>query len=605
MISPMIKYSFLIYHREYEDFLDDLCELGVVHIKERDLDVSEEIREKYQYIDRVDKAIQFLKVREKDHPVIGGHLYGKDVFEEIVELRSQSEGVMNKLNSLRKEIHELFPWGNFSPDMIDKLRKEGVIIRFFVCPVRKFEQEWKEQYTIEEINVHGGQKHFVVITREGEDVSIPAEEFIPSGRSLASLCKEKDGVKEEIGVIERRYEEMARMDLDALEDYKNELIQELEYEKANHNTSREADDKLMILEGWVPQEKVDKVNHFIENSGVACITSEPAEGEKIPVKLINNKFSQKFEKIGELYTLPDYKELDVTPFFAPFYALFFGFCLGDAGYGILLVTAAIIARFKVRKEFKPLAVLVSYLGMATILFGIISGVFFGILLYETNLPVYRDLSAMLAERGTDINMILFYLAIVLGAVQIIFGMILKAANETIQFGWKFAVGTYGWLTLILGSLLLYLVSVATGISMERLMPVMYTILVVSGIMILFLNNLYRNMLTNFGLGLWNTYNMATGLLGDLLSYIRLFALGISSAILGLVFNTMAVSMSGNIPVISIIIMVFILAFGHGINLFMSGLGSFVHPLRLTFVEFYKNAGFTGGGIKYSPFRKTN
>ena len=141
--------------------------------------------------------------------------------------------------------------------------------------------------------------------------------------------------------------------------------------------------------------------------------------------------------------------------------------------------------------------------------------------------------------------------------------------------------------------------------MESLMPAMYTVLVVSGIMILFLNNLYRNVLTNFGIGLWNTYNMGTGLLGDLLSYIRLFALGISSAILGLVFNTMALSMSGNIPVLSIIIMVFILAFGHSINLFMSGLGSFVHPLRLTFVEFYKNAGFSGGGTKYNPFRKIN
>jgi V/A-type H+/Na+-transporting ATPase subunit I len=112
-------------------------------------------------------------------------------------------------------------------------------------------------------------------------------------------------------------------------------------------------------------------------------------------------------------------------------------------------------------------------------------------------------------------------------------------------------------------------------------------------------------LTNFGLGLWNTYNMATGLLGDLLSYIRLFALGISSAILGFVFNSLAVSMSGSIPVVSAIVMVIILVFGHSINLFMSGLGAFVHPMRLTFVEFYKNAGFTGGGKKYNPFRKIN
>jgi F0F1-type ATP synthase membrane subunit c/vacuolar-type H+-ATPase subunit K len=103
---------------------------------------------------------------------------------------------------------------------------------------------------------------------------------------------------------------------------------------------------------------------------------------------------------------------------------------------------------------------------------------------------------------------------------------------------------------------------------------------------------------NVGIGIWNTYNMATGILGDLLSYIRLFALGIASAIMGFVFNSLAVEMSGSIPVLSAIIMVIILVIGHSINLFMSGLGAFVHPLRLTFVEFYKNAGYTGGGKKY-------
>jgi V/A-type H+/Na+-transporting ATPase subunit I len=108
---------------------------------------------------------------------------------------------------------------------------------------------------------------------------------------------------------------------------------------------------------------------------------------------------------------------------------------------------------------------------------------------------------------------------------------------------------------------------------------------------------------NVGVGLWTTYNMVTGILGDLLSYIRLFALGISSAIMGFVFNSLAVEMSGSIPVLSILIMIIILVIGHSINIFMSGLGAFVHPLRLTFVEFYKNAGFSGGGKQYNPFRK--
>ena len=605
MILPMTKYSLLVYHREYIDFLEKLRELGVVHILEKKVEISDEIRDQYQYLDSIDKTARFLSKLVTEPAQSDEQYDGKEVYEEVSRMQSQIDINKNKLNALKKAIAELQPWGSFSIDSIRKLREHGVIMKFFVSAVRKYDPGWEEQYTLERISSQGGQIYFVVILEEGQEVEIPAEEVKMPDRSLETLKENKIKLEKEIEAAESRFTHLANTALPELEKYKRSLIQDLEYNKAVYHTSQEADNRLMILEGWVPQESADQVNSFLDSTGAAFITSEPEEGEKIPVKLKNNKFSEKFEKIGELYSLPNYKELDVTPFFAPFYALFFGFCLGDIGYGILLVTAAMIARSRVRKELKPMAVLVSYLGMATILFGIISGVFFGILLYDTNLPVYSNISAMLAERDTDINMVLFYLAIVLGAIQIIFGMILKAVNETIQFGWKFAVGTYGWLTLIIGSLLVYLVSLVTGIPMESLMPAMYTVLVVSGIMILFLNNLYRNVLTNFGIGLWNTYNMGTGLLGDLLSYIRLFALGISSAILGLVFNTMALSMSGNIPVLSIIIMVFILAFGHSINLFMSGLGSFVHPLRLTFVEFYKNAGFTGGGKKYNPFRKIN
>jgi len=137
--------------------------------------------------------------------------------------------------------------------------------------------------------------------------------------------------------------------------------------------------------------------------------------------------------------------------------------------------------------------------------------------------------------------------------------------------------------------------------MESLKPFLYGILGIGGILVLFLNSPGKSIFLNFGLGLWNSYNMVTGVLGDLLSYIRLFALGISSAILGFVFNSLALSVSGS--VIGVFFMVIILVVGHGINLFMASLGSFVHPMRLTFVEFYKNSGFAGGGKKYSPFRK--
>jgi V/A-type H+-transporting ATPase subunit I len=232
---------------------------------------------------------------------------------------------------------------------------------------------------------------------------------------------------------------------------------------------------------------------------------------------------------------------------------------------------------------------------------LISGTAFGINLYETGLPGYSRMQELFVANGTDINSLLFALSLMLGGIQIIFGMVLKAANETVQFGFRYSLGTIGWIILLVGLAVVFGLNSYAGISMDVLRPWMYAVLAAGGILVLFLNTPGKNLLMNLGIGLWNSYNMVTGVMGDLLSYIRLFALGISSAILGFVFNSLALSVGTSI--IGIFFMVIILVVGHSINIFMSGLGSFVHPMRLTFVEFYKNAGFSGGGRKYQPFRK--
>lgn len=603
MIIPMKKYSFLVYHRDYDDFLLNLRDLGVVHLIEKQSDISDDIREQYQQIDRVDKVIRFLRKREvqASDKVISSN--GKNIFEEISEMQNRWEHNQQSLLTIQKEINEVLPWGDFSMDLLQKLKDNGVKIRFFVTHARKYDPEWEEQFPLQIINNTAGNIYFVIIERNNENFDIPAEEFRFPKHSLADLLTLKENILKEIRDIEGKFDEYAATALTALDNYKSSLIQNSEYHKAIYHTSLEAEERLMILEGWVPQHKEDEVNAFLDKSSVVYITSEPTSEEKVPILLKNKKFSKNFELIGELYSLPKYSELDLTPFFAPFYALFFGFCNGDAGYGILFVIASIIAARKVPKKFKPATSLVFYLGLATILFGIIGGTFFGISLYDTNLPVYSSLRQYFEAEGTDINNILFSLSLILGGIQILFGMILKAMNESIQFGWQVALGTIGWLILLIGSVIVFLIHKLAGIDMEVLKPVFYVIFGISGLLILFLNNLKRNIFMNFGVALWDSYNMVTGLVGDLLSYIRLFALGISSSILGFVFNSLAVSMSGSIPVLSVIIMLIILILGHSINMFMSSLGSFVHPMRLTFVEFYKNAGFSGGGKKYNPFKK--
>ncbi len=604
MIIPMQKFSFLVFHRDYEDFLDNVRKIGVVHLIEKQDAVSDEAQEKYELIRQIQSFVKLLVRREAGKTRTPEKQDGEVAYKTVTRLFAEVEEKFQQLTILEKEISYVRPWGDFSAATLEKLKAEDLFVHFYSVPNSRFNNQWFDTYPIEVISEHAGQTHFVLIQKGDEEPGIDAEEVRPPERPLSELIHYKKKLKEDLDELNAEIDHHAAHSLEAIKHYGYQVKESLDYQKAIENTEKQADDKVMLLEGWVPDERKEMLTAYLETANILYVSQQPEQEEEIPILLKNKKFARKFEMLGDLYSLPKYNELDLTPFFAPFYMLFFGFCLGDAGYGILMAIAALFMKKKtVKKEIKQIMGLIFYLGVSTFFFGIISGVFFGIPLFETGLPVYRDLAARFDHQDTDINMLLFYLSLALGAVQIIFGMFIKAANEIRQFGWKHAVGTMGWVLLITGGIVLYGISSLAGIPTEAMSPAFHILLVVSGVMILLLNNMNRNILMNFGIGLWNTYNMVTGILGDLLSYIRLFALGISSAILGFVFNSLAVEMSGNIPVLSILIMIVILVAGHGINLFMSGLGAFVHPMRLTFVEFYKNAGFTGGGKQYNPFRK--
>lgn len=603
MIEPMIKYSFLVYHQDYEVFLEDLRQLGLVHIIEKQKNLSTAIQEKFDHINRVKSTLKSLIKREIKKAPASTNINGEEAYKEVSKAIRELESIQQQSNNIDKEIRQLKPWGYFSNKNINALIDNNINIRFYTATNKKYDENWRYKYPIEEIARYYGQVYFILVGDEELPEELPVEPVNRPEKSLKDLMAEKERLTASSEEINKRLDTYAAEALDAIDLYCRQLIEEVEYESALENTESSVEDKIRLLEGWITAKKEQALQAYLQSKAIPYIRKQAKKEDKPPIALRNNKFTKKFETLTELYSLPKYGELDMTPFFAPFYALFFGFCLGDAGYGALMAIAALVLKSKVPKAAKQAMSLVFYLGLTTILFGVISGTVFGVPLYDSNIPLYVALSEKLSAQNTDINNFLFNLSLVLGAIQIIFGLCLKAINETRQFGWKTAVGTMGWLTLIVGAVAIYGIGNYAAITPEKLKPFWYALLIVSGTMILLLNDMTRNVFKNFGLGLWNSYNMLTGLLGDLLSYIRLFALGISSAILGFVFNSLAIQMSGDIPVLNILIMVVILVIGHGINLFMSGIGAFVHPLRLTFVEFYKNAGFTGGGKKYNPFRK--
>ena len=194
------------------------------------------------------------------------------------------------------------------------------------------------------------------------------------------------------------------------------------------------------------------------------------------------------------------------------------------------------------------------------------------------------------------------LALLIGVFHICLAMTIKALLYTKRFGFKENISTWGWLLLILGGIVTAVLAMMGVLSEGATKITVIVIGVISALGIYIFNKPGRNPLINIGAGLWDTYNMATGILGDVLSYIRLYALGLAGGMLGGAFNNLGGMVLGTDPTWQWLPYVLILLFGHVLNLLMSCLGAFVHPLRLTFVEYFKNSGYEGKGMKYNPLK---
>ena len=163
MIIPMRKYSFLIFHRDYEAFLQKLKDLGVVHIIEQNKDASEDLLVKYQEIQRFNKHIKFLKKRNIEESEPASDKSGKEIIEEIEKFDKAKETLEAKLTLLKKELNYSEPWGEFSNETVEKLQNENVNLRFFTVGERNFKAEWQKQYNLTIVNNINGMIYFVLV----------------------------------------------------------------------------------------------------------------------------------------------------------------------------------------------------------------------------------------------------------------------------------------------------------------------------------------------------------------------------------------------------------------------------------------------------------
>lgn len=603
MITKMKKLTFLVYHKEYEDFLNNLRELGVVHVAEKQsgtLD-NEELQENMRMSAKLLELLNQLEAVNAANKQIpdeqGSSERGMEVLNAVEEMTAEKGRLTQQLQTYAKDEATLLPWGDFSWETIHKLHDAGYELHFHLCQEQQFKEEWIELYNATVINKQASKLYFVTITKLGEDIDLDVETLKLPKDSLSTIHAKMNQVQQALDAQVDVLRKYAQEDSSSVKAALSELRLSIEFSKVVLNTASVTDDKLKLLQGWIPIAKEEGLRNYMDKEQLYYEISDPTSDDDVPILLKNKGIFAWFEPICKLYMLPKYGELDLTPFFAPFFMVFFGLCLGDIGYGLLLllmVTAYKAFGKNIGASMKSVLSLVQLLGFSTMICGLLTGGFFGFSLFEIDTPIFQKLKSFALDNNQ-----MFQLSLVLGVIQILFGMILKVVNLIIQLGFKYAVGTLGWVILLVSTLFAYL--------FPAIMPMGETvhlvILGISALMIFLYNSPDKNIFINFGLGLWDTYNMATGLLGDILSYVRLFALGLSGGILASVFNNLAAGLAPDNVVLGPIVMVLIFLIGHAINIFMNVLGALVHPMRLTFVEFFKNAGYEGGGREYKPFSK--
>ncbi|MCI7430435.1 MAG: ATPase V [Bacteroidales bacterium] len=586
MITKMKKYTFLVFHRDYEAFLEQLRSLGVVHITEKASGTAEDatLQSLLQQADRLRKTI------------------AQGAPDQLLQEKANVE---SRIAATEKEARTMAVWGDFSAKSIEKLQRAGYSLRFFVCPQKQFDAEWGTEVAVEK-----GQVYFVVVEKAGEETELPEEllahatELTISKKSSAALLQDVEGLKGLLAAQNARIELWQKEQLPAMEQEYKETLQQIDWQRVTLNTDTVAEGALKVVEGFCPIDQTAALDTMLQEQDIYFQAEDPTEADNTPIKLRNTWFTRMFECFTGMYGMPTYGEFDPTPILAPFYLLFFAMCMGDAGYGLVLIAFGLLVHYKKLNisMFEGLGPIITTLGVGTAVVGLFLGTFFGIPLAQVDWypEVLKSVIIQGKVMGYDAQMVL---AICIGVFHICLAMVVKAICYTKRFGFKENISTWGWLLLVVGGLSALILLMLFNAPAEVTKWTLIGIAGVSALGIYIFNKPGRNPLLNIGAGLWDTYNMATGLLGDVLSYVRLYALGLAGGMLGGAFNDLGLMVLGENPTWQWVGFVLILLIGHVLNVAMSALGAFVHPLRLTFVEYFKNSGYEGKGVAYQPFKE--
>ncbi|MCF7939947.1 MAG: V-type ATP synthase subunit I [Spirochaetales bacterium] len=623
MIAEMKKVSLVSLESHRTETLSGLRTIGVVHLHEihGQSEMLDELQKKKAQLEH---AILLLPEDEDGTPP-GEKTRGLEdkrklsdqKVEEVLEIAKRIEkqsdelhGLRESIDRLQKEIERLTPLGDIEPSDLEMLRQNGVNLKLFNVPKDK-----REEFPTEGISfvVHSDRRGAIILAevpREASEEGEPSDRFaefpefeLPS-QSLSSMEQRISKYSEEIEHIEGELKSLCKY-RGLLQTSVEKVNADIEFE--NVRAGLQSEGTLIFLSGFVPSKKIDELRKGAADNGWGLLIQDPSSEDPIPTMVENPKpvgiIKPVFDFLG---TVPGYYEYDISFFFLLFFTLFLAMIIGDAGYGTILLGTSLYSAIKTKKRrgrITNVHSLLFVMGGATVLWGAITGVWFGSLALS-RLPVFSWMivDSIYGFGGAETQETIKHLCFVIGTLHLSIAHIWNFLSYWKKGKRLQAISQLGWLSMVLGLyyLVLYLV-----LDPEKFpVPQFSLIMVAIGlVLVLFLSEQEGNFFKGMLKGLANFMPKALDSISafsDIISYIRLFAVGLATVEIAKSFNSMAADMGST--VLGIIGGIVILFIGHGLNMAMAALSVVVHGVRLNVLEFSGHLGMEWTGIPYNPFR---
>lgn len=598
MTVEAMKKVLIVCPRDREtSLLDALQRAGLVHLSAVTV-AGEDMSQAAVNAKSASRALAGLRAFQDPKYELSGAVSAKleqlsdaQLLQHVQALLARRFETQGHVAQLVKELKHAQSFGKTSRRDFEALAKRGITLRVYQLP-KNFDAKALLPAKTTSFPITYGNTKALVVASWDKDFELNLDKIEPPDRPSNELCSDLERTRKTLAKIDDELHACATL-LPRVGRETTRLNDVHQLQQARRHAG--GNEALFALRGWCPASATKQVAKVVQTAAGACVFDPPRDGEEPPIKLRNTTVVSWFEPLLEAFQLPHYREPDPTILFAPFMAVFFGFCLGDMAYGALLLLAATLlyrrlargseAGLTMRRALR----LMQLLGATTVVVGFLTGSAFGYPLYEIEALQRAGLTSdkLLFFLNKDPQN-LFYASLLFGVAQLGLGIFVRLVLELRRGHYQHAIGTLGWLLLFPG------VGLWIGYGASYLF--------VAALVLIVLFKSPGGVLKRLGGGLWGLYDWVLGLFGDVMSYLRIFGLGLSSGIIAQVVNTIAWMVLSSGSVAGYIGGVLILLIGHTFNFAMAVLGSTVHAARLQFLEFFGKF-YEGGGQAFRPFAR--